>query len=97
LDRQEQEQQQQPSQQKPPDPSPKAKEALARAMQLAQQRRYEEAKGVLEAILAEDATAASFQGHLQRLDDVMKILKGEKPSAPAPRDPRARQGGMGVI
>ena len=99
LDRQEQQQQQQPQQQqqKPPEPSPKAKEALARALQLAQQRRYDQAKAVLESIIAEDPTAASFQGHLQRLDDVMKILKGEKPSAPAPQDPRAGQGGLGVI
>ncbi len=97
LDKKEQQQKQQPNNQKPPEPDAKAKEALARALQLVQQRRYEEAKTVLENILSEDATAASYKTHLQRLDDVMKILKGEKPSPPQQQDPRAQQGGMGVI
>jgi len=98
LDKQEKQKQQQPgSPQKPPEPSAKAKEALARALQLIQQRRYSEGKAVLEQIVTEDPTAASFQSHLQRLDDVMKILKGEQPSAPAPKDPRSQQGGMGII
>jgi hypothetical protein len=44
---------------------------------------------VLDAILKADKTAASFASLRQRLDDVMKILRGEKPSDPAPRDPRA--------
>ncbi len=98
LDKKDQQQkQQQNPQQKPPEPSARAREALARALQLAQQRRYDEAKSVLEEILREDATAASFKSHLQRLDDITKILKGEKPSSPAPQDPRAQQGGLGVI
>jgi tetratricopeptide (TPR) repeat protein len=73
----------------PPEPSARAKEALARALQLAQERRYEEAAAVLDAILKEDKTAASFSAHRKRLDDVAKILRGETPSDPAPRDPRA--------
>lgn len=73
----------------PPEPSAQAKEALARAMQLAQERRYEEAAAVLDAVLKSDRTAASYSSHRQRLDDVLKILRGEKPSDPAPRDPRA--------
>jgi tetratricopeptide (TPR) repeat protein len=73
----------------PPEPSARAKEALARALQLAQERRYEEAAAVLDAILKADKTAASFASHRRRLDDVMKILRGETPSDPAPRDPRA--------
>ncbi|HAO99485.1 MAG TPA: hypothetical protein DCQ83_05525 [Fibrobacteres bacterium] len=97
LDRQQQQQKQNSPQQKPPEPSEKAKEALARALQLVQQRRYDDAKAVLEQILAEDPTAASYKSHLQRLDDVMKILRGEKPSAPLQQDPRAQQGGTGII
>jgi tetratricopeptide (TPR) repeat protein len=74
---------------KPPEPSARAKEALARALQLAQERRYAEAAKVLDEIMKSDRTAASFSAHRQRLDDVMKIMRGEKPSDPAPRDPRA--------
>ena len=97
LDKKEQQQKQQPNNQKPPEPDEKAKEALARALQLAQQRRYNEAKTVLENILSEDATAASYKSYVQRLDDVIKILKGEKPTPPQQQDPRAQQGGTGVI
>lgn len=97
LDRKEQQQKQQPNNQKPPEPDEKAREALARALQLVQQRRYEDARTVLQDILSTNATAASYKSHLQRLDDVMKILKGEKPTPPAQQDPRAQQGGMGVI
>src|SRR5690606_2237314 len=55
---------------KPPEPSARAKEALARAMQLTRERRYSEAAAVLDDILRTDRTAASFQAHRQRLDDV---------------------------
>jgi tetratricopeptide (TPR) repeat protein len=82
--------------QKPPEPSARAKEALARALQLAQERRYAEAKRVLRDILKADPTAAPYQEHLQRLDDVTKILSGQTPAAPAPSDPRARQKGLGL-
>jgi tetratricopeptide (TPR) repeat protein len=87
----------------PPEPSARAKEALARALQLAQERRYEEAAAVLDAIMKADKSAASFASHRKRLDDVMKILRGEIPSDPAPRDPRAAPwnpgapGGRGTI
>ncbi len=72
-----------------PEPSAKAKEALARALQLAQERRYDEAAAVLDAILKSDRTAASYASHRRRLDDIQKILRGETPSDPSPRDPRA--------
>ena len=97
LDRKEQQEKQQPKSQKPPEPDEKAREALARALQLVQEHRYDDAKHVLEAILSEDATAASYKSHLQRIDDVIKILRGEKPSQPLQQDPRAQQGGTGVI
>jgi tetratricopeptide (TPR) repeat protein len=88
-----QEQQQQQKQQgeppPPPEPSALAKEALARALQLAGQRRYADAHAVLTDIMRRDKTAATFAAHQQRLDDVMKILRGEQPDDPKPRDPRA--------
>lgn len=98
LERQQQDPQQQPGQpQKPPEPSEQAKQALARALQLVAERRYAEAKAVLEDILQKDKTAISFQSHVQRIDDVLKILRGEAPATPAPRDPRSNQPGVGVI
>jgi tetratricopeptide (TPR) repeat protein len=98
MERQKQDdQQQQGNPQKPPEPSEKAKEVLARAMQLAQERRYAEAKTLLEGIIQTDATAATFQSYVQRLDDVLRILRGETPVAPQPQDPRASQPGVGVI
>jgi tetratricopeptide (TPR) repeat protein len=97
LDQQEKKKQQrnQPPQ-KPPEPSARAKEALARALQLAQERRYAEAKQVLQDVLRADPTAAPYQEHLQRLDDVTKILSGRAPAAPVPSDPRGRQKGLGL-
>jgi len=97
LDRQKQQEQQQPKSQKPPEPDARAKEALARALQLAQERRYEDAKVVLDQIIGDDPTAASYKSYSQRMDDVIKILKGEKPTPPTQQDPRAQQGGTGVI
>ncbi len=98
LDRQKQKQdQQQDNKQKPPEPSEKAKEILARAMQLVQERRYGEAKSLLEDLIQKDATAATYQSHVQRIDDVMKILRGEQPTPPQSQDPRASQPGVGVI
>lgn len=81
---------------KPPEPSKRAREALARALQLAQRQRYPEAKAVLEDILRTDPTAAPYRSHLQRLDDVLKILRGEEPAPPVPADPRATQKGMAI-
>jgi tetratricopeptide (TPR) repeat protein len=92
LAKQERQQQEQPPQgqpPKPPEPSPRAKEALARALQLAQERRYAEAAKVLTDIMRQDPTAATFAAHQKRLDDVMKIMRGERPDDPAARDPRA--------
>src|SRR5690606_20444318 len=97
LEQQKQDQQQQGDPGKPPEPSEKAKEVLARAMQLVQERRYAEAKTLLEDIIQTDATAATFQSHVQRLDDVLRILRGEAPVAPQPQDPRGSQPGVGVI
>jgi thioredoxin-like negative regulator of GroEL len=91
LARQEKQQQQgQPD--KTPEPDARAKEALARALQLAQERRYPEAAAVLDEMLRTNRTAASFASHRQRLDDVMKIMRGEAPTPPASgatRDPRS--------
>jgi tetratricopeptide (TPR) repeat protein len=98
LERQQQDQQnQQGNPQKPPEPSEEAKRVLARAMQLVAERRYAEAKALLEDIIQRDRTAASFQSHAQRIDDVLKILRGEAPAAPVPQDPRSQQPGVGVI
>lgn len=90
-------QQQQGPQKPPPEPSEEAKRILARALQLTAERRYAEAKALLEDLLIKDATAESYKSHVQRLDDVLKILRGETPNAPAQQDPRAQQPGMGVI
>jgi len=87
--RQERQRQQQGQPPKPPEPSARAKEALARALQLAQERRYADAAAVLDDIMRTDKTAAAFSAHRKRLDDVMKILRGERPDDPQPRDPRA--------
>jgi tetratricopeptide (TPR) repeat protein len=99
LERQKQQQQQQQNgkQQPPPEPSEKAREVLARAMQLVKQRRYQEAKQLLEAVIREDLTAAGFQSYVQRIDDILGILSGTPPAPPATRDPRSQQQGLGVI
>jgi tetratricopeptide (TPR) repeat protein len=96
LKRQEQNQKKDQKDQKQPEPSKRAQEALARALQLAQERRYPEAKAVLEDILRTDPTAASYRSHAQRLDDVIKIMKGQTPAPVAPGDPRAMQKGFGI-
>lgn len=97
LDRQKQDQKQQGNPQKPPEPSEEAKRVLARALQLVEQRRYAEAKALLEEVIQKDRTAATFQSYVQRIDDVLKILRGEAPTPPAAQDPRAAQPGVGVI
>jgi tetratricopeptide (TPR) repeat protein len=100
LERQDQQQQQggqQQQQQPPPEPSEKAKEVLARAMQLVRQRRYQEAKQLLESIIQEDPTAISFQSHVQRIDDILNIMAGKPPAPPVKQDPRSQQQGLGVI
>ncbi len=100
LERQKQDQQNQPQngeQKPPPEPSAAAKQALARALQLTAQKRYAEAKALLEDTMIKDATAESFKSHVQKLDDVLKIMRGETPSAPGAQDPRSQQSGMGVI
>jgi tetratricopeptide (TPR) repeat protein len=93
LLKREEEQKKNQKDQKPPEPSARAKAALARALQLAQERRYPEAVAVLNEILRVDPTAAPYRSHLQRLDDVIKILNGQDPSPPVSGDPRASQKG----
>lgn len=99
LDRQKQDQQQQGGgkSQPPPEPSKEAKDVLARALQLVAQRRYAEAKSLLEDVIQKDKTAITFQSYVQRIDDVLKIMRGEAPTPAQPQDPRAQQPGVGVI
>jgi len=98
MDRQKQNQDQKNgNSQKPPEPDAKAKEILARAMQLVQERRYAEAKSLLEGAIQQNPTAATYQSYVQRIDDVLKILRGEAPTPPQTQDPRASQPGVGVI
>ena len=98
LEKQKQDDQQQKGDpQKPPEPDEQAKQVLARAMQLVQERRYAEAKSLLEDLLQKNKTAATYQAHVQRIDDVLKILRGEAPTPPQSQDPRASQSGVGVI
>lgn len=100
LEQQEQDQQQQQQQQDgepPPPPSDHAKEVWARALQLTKQRRYAEAQSLLQSLFQEDATGENYRAHEQRLEDIGKILRGEKPSRPKPGDNRAQAGGVDVI
>lgn len=89
----EQQQQQAPRQGNPqqqPEPSEHARAALARALQLSQERRYDEAMQVLGNVLREDRTAAPYAEHLKRLEAVTRILRGEAPvpSRQVPGGPR---------
>ena len=80
LDKQKQNQDQnQDNNQKQPPLSDKAKQVLARAMQLSKDGKYSEAKSMLENLIAEDETAGQLSGHVQRLDDVIEIKAGRKP------------------
>lgn len=84
LDKQKQNQDQNQDQnndQKQPPLSEKAKEALARALQLSKDGKYEEAKQLLENIIAEDETAGQLNAYVQRVDDVIEIKAGRKPKA----------------
>ena len=67
--------------QKQPPLSDKAKEVLARALQLCKDGKYAEAKEMLENLIAEDETAGQLSGHVQRIDDVIEIKAGRKPKA----------------
>ena len=97
LEKQKQDQKQQGDPQKPPEPSEQAKQTLARVLQLVQERRYAEAKALLEDLIQKDKTAVTYQSYLQRIDDVLKILRGEAPTPPQTQDPRAAQPGVGII
>ena len=65
--------------QKQPPLSEKAKQVLARALQLCKDGKYAEAKSMLENLIAEDETAGQLSGHVQRIDDVIEIKAGRKP------------------
>ena len=65
--------------QKQPPLSEKAKQVLARALQLCKDGKYPEAKSMLENLIAEDETAGQLSGHVQRIDDVIEIKAGRKP------------------
>ena len=80
LDKQKQNQDQNQDQKQPP-LSEKAKEVLARALQLCKDGKYAEAKEMLENLIAEDETAGQLSGHVQRIDDIIEIKAGRKPKA----------------
>ena len=65
--------------QKQPPLSDKAKQVLARALQLCKDGKYAEGKQMLENLIAEDETANQLSGHVQRIDDVIEIKAGRKP------------------
>ena len=65
--------------QKQPPLSEKAKQVLARALQLCKDGKYAEGKQMLENLIAEDETASQLSGHVQRIDDVIEIKAGRKP------------------
>lgn len=67
--------------QKQPPLSDKAKEALARALQLSRDGKYAEAKELLKNTIAEDETAGQLGSYVQRIDDVIEIKAGRKPKA----------------
>lgn len=73
--------QNQDNDQKQPPLSEKAKEILARALQLSKDGKYEEVKSLLENIIAEDETAGQLSSYVQRIDDVIEIKAGRKPKA----------------
>lgn len=73
--------QNQDNDQKQPPLSEKAKEILARALQLSKDGKYEEAKTILENIIAEDETAGQLNSYVQRVDDIIEIKAGRKPKA----------------
>lgn len=73
--------QDQDNDQKQPPLSEKAKEALARALQLSKDGKYAEAKELLENTIAEDETAGQLGSYVQRIDDVIEIKAGRKPKA----------------
>ena len=62
--------------QKQPPLSDKAKQVLARALQLCKDGKYAEGKQMLENLIAEDETASQLSGHVQRIDDVIEIKAG---------------------
>ncbi|MCF0215978.1 MAG: tetratricopeptide repeat protein [Fibrobacteraceae bacterium] len=67
--------------QKQPPLSERAKESLARALQLSKEGKYAEAKSLLEQTIAEDETAGQLNAYVQRIDDVIEIKAGRKPKA----------------
>jgi tetratricopeptide (TPR) repeat protein len=82
LDKHKKEQENNPDKQKQPELSDAAKEALARALQLAQQKLYQEAKTLLEGVLEKDDTAERLRPYVQRLQDILDISAGRKPARP---------------
>ena len=80
LDKQkENKNQDQNNDQKQPPLSEKAKQVLARALQLCKDGKYTEGKQMLENLIAEDETAGQLSGHVQRIDDIIEIKAGRKP------------------
>lgn len=67
--------------QKQPELSEKAKQILARALQMCKDGKYAPAKALLENTMTEDPTAKSFSEYIQRIADVIDIKAGRKPQS----------------
>lgn len=67
---------------KQPPLSEAAKRARDRALQMAREGRYSEAKTVLEKALQAEPEATALQPFVQRIQDAMDILSGKKPASP---------------
>ncbi|MDR1759459.1 MAG: tetratricopeptide repeat protein [Fibrobacter sp.] len=65
--------------QEQPELSERAKEMLARALQMSKEGKYAPAKELLERVIAEDETAGSLNAYVQRIDDIIEIQAGRKP------------------
>ena len=82
IDKQKEQNQQNPNNdQEQPELSEKAKQILARALQMCKNEQYSPAKELLENTMASDSTASSFSSYIQRIEDVIDIKAGRKPKS----------------
>ena len=71
----------------PPEPSEDARRVLAEALQFVHQGRYEQAKSLLQQLISMDPTAQTFQQYVDRIEDVLEIQQGNRPSRPIQSEP----------